>query len=109
MADNNINTFIITGFTDPDLDNNNGQEKSPVRTGIGDCSPVLTIENLPRILVTSVSDEMKEAWAPEIPFQSLASNSTRKSDNQPGRKLFYHSEIINNFRSLSQVWTYFRS
>ena len=66
-----------------DIDNNNGLEQTgPVKSSGqngSDDSPVLTVENLPKILVTNVCNETREpwlAWAPEIPFENLASSST---------------------------------
>ena len=52
LAENNINTFIITGFTDEEIENNNQQEKTmepEVSRSVKTDSPVLTVENLPKV------------------------------------------------------------
>ena len=60
LADNNINTFIITGFTDQETENNNQQEKTPeLEADVKTDSPVLTVENLPKVGKTNISKEWK--------------------------------------------------
>ena len=55
LADNNINTFIITGFTDQETENNNQQEKTPeLEADVKTDSPVLTVENLPKVGNTNI-------------------------------------------------------
>ena len=50
LADNNINTFIITGFSDQEIENNNQQEKTlEMEADVKTDSPVLTVENLPKV------------------------------------------------------------
>ena len=50
LADNNINTFIITGFSDQEIENNNKQEKTlEMEVDVKTDSPVLTVENLPKV------------------------------------------------------------
>ena len=121
LAENNINTFIITGFTDEEVENNNQQEKTmepEVSRSVKTDSPVLTVENLPKvyidtkyfwfplcscalpqILVTNVSNETRESpdWAPEIPFESLARPEVSEED------LGQHSldEELNNLMDIS--------
>ena len=84
LKENNITTHIITAFNDGKIINNNDEigakaanKKSPtdnLKSSAG--SPVLSIVNLPKIFVTSVAGEEStiatENWAPEIPFESLA-------------------------------------
>ena len=84
LKDNSITTHFITAFNDGKITNNNDEigaktanKKSPsdnLKTSAG--SPVLSIVNLPKIFVTSVAGEESTIatsnWAPEIPFESLA-------------------------------------
>lgn len=88
-----------------DIDNNNGLEQTgPVKSSgqtVSDDSPVLTVENLPKILVTNVCNETREpwlAWAPEIPFENLASSS-RGSEREVGRESL--DEELNNLMDIS--------
>ena len=88
-----------------DIDNNNGLEQTgPVKSSGqngSDDSPVLTVENLPKILVTNVCNETREpwlAWAPEIPFENLASSS-RGSEREVGRESL--DEELNNLMDIS--------
>ena len=83
LKDNSITTYIITGFNDLEIQNNNDVDKclekrkhsSPQKTlSIG--SPVLSVTNLPKIFVTNAANEdsndvTTEGWAPEIPFENL--------------------------------------
>ena len=77
-----------------------GPVKSSGQNGSDD-SPVLTVENLPKILVTNVCNETREpwlAWAPEIPFENLASSS-RGSEREVGRESL--DEELNNLMDIS--------
>ena len=76
------------------------ESKSPVKRKVD--SPVLTIENLPRILVTNVSNETREPWdqpwAPEIPFENLANTSRGTEGGTGGNSL---DEELNNLMDIS--------
>lgn len=98
LKDNNITTHIITAFNDGKIINNNDEigaktanKKSPTDLKTSAGSPVLSIVNLPKIFVTSVAGEEStiatENWAPEIPFENLATAESGQIEMIVGNSL----------------------